>query len=83
MPETPIVGTGMEVKAARDSRTLIVTDVNGVVENVSADEIVIRKHLKPPPGKSPEDLPPEYVYYKMKKFVRTNQDTCINQVPIV
>jgi DNA-directed RNA polymerase subunit beta len=83
IPEAPLVGTGMEDKAARDSRSLIITADNGVVEKVSADEIVVRKQLKPPPGKTAEELPPEFVHYKLSKFVRTNQDTCINQVPIV
>ena len=83
IPETPIVGTGMEMKAARDSRTLIIAGENGIVEKVSADEIVIRKQIKPPPGKTAEELPPEFVHYKLKKFVRTNQDTSINQNPIV
>jgi DNA-directed RNA polymerase subunit beta len=83
IPQAPIVGTGMEGKAARDSRTLIVAAENGVVEKVSANEIVIRKQLKPPPGKTAEELPPEFVFYRLSKFVRTNQDTCINQIPIV
>ena len=83
LPEAPIVGTGMESKAARDSRTLIVAAENGAVERVSADDIVIRKQLKPPPGKTVEDLPPEFAHYKLAKFVRTNQDTCINQIPVV
>ncbi len=83
IPEAPFVGTGMEAKAAQDSRMLIIAGENGVVENVSADEIVVRKQIKPPPGKAPEDLPTEYVHYKLKKFIRTNQDTCINQIPAV
>jgi DNA-directed RNA polymerase subunit beta len=83
IPEAPIVGTGMERKAAQDSRTLILAAENGVVEKVSADEIVIRKQIKPPPGKAPEDLPAEFITYKLAKFVRTNQDTCINQIPVV
>jgi DNA-directed RNA polymerase subunit beta len=62
---------------------LIVAAENGVVERVSADSIVIRKQIKPPPGKTAEELSPEFAQYRLAKFVRTNQDTCINQVPVV
>lgn len=42
MPEAPIVGTGMEYKAARDSEITVVAKNDGIVENVSADEVVVR-----------------------------------------
>ncbi len=69
--ENPIVGTGMEYKACVDSGVAIISDVDGVVEKVSADQIDIRCDeggLKT---------------YKLTKFKRSNQGTCVNQRPIV
>jgi len=81
MPEAPIVGTGIEEKAARDSRALLTAEEDGVVERVSADEIVVRvKSKERGSGKSAGE---ELKTYRLKKFVRTNQDTCINQKPAV
>ena len=69
--ENPIVGTGMEYKAAVDSGVTVVSKHDGVVEKVSANEIVIRTDEG-----SLEN-------YKILKFMRSNQGTCINQRPIV
>ena len=71
MPESPIVGTGMEYKAARDSGVCILAKEGGVVEKVSATEIVIKN------DNHERDL------YKLIKYTRSNQGTCINQRPIV
>ncbi len=71
VPESPIVGTGMEYKAARDSGVCVLATKGGVVEKVSADEIVILNDDK------------ELDRYKLIKFTRSNQGTCINQRPIV
>jgi len=84
--DSPIVGTGVELKAARDSRTLVMSDVNGVIEKVSSDEIVIRKDT-PKDGKLTVQQvldfdEAETASYKFTKFMRTNQDTMINQRPI-
>jgi len=86
-PERPFVGTGIEAKVARDSRTLVISEVDGVVEKVSATEIVIRRD-KPKEGKPTlEELldfdHDDRVVYRLTKFARTNQDTTINQKPIV
>jgi len=70
-PEAPIVGTGMEYKAAKDSGVVVLAKQDGVVKKVSAREIVIR-------GKDNKDYT-----YKLLKFARSNQGTCINQRPIV
>lgn len=87
-PEAPFVGTGMESKVARDSRALITTDVDGVVERVSASEIVIRQDRAD--NISKDDLTQllnfedEGCYrYQTRKFMRSNQDTCINQKTVV
>ncbi len=70
-PESPIVGTGMEYKAARDSGTVVLAKNDGYVEKLSSSEIVV----KTTSGETDE--------YKLIKFTRSNQGTCINQHPIV
>ena len=71
IPEAPIVGTGMEYKAARDSEITVTAINDGVVEKVTADEIIVRNKKK------------ELDTYKLRKFKRTNGGTCINQRPVV
>ena len=70
--EAPIVGTGMEYKAARDSGVVILAKAAGTVEFVDADTIIIRR-----------DDNNERDVYKLLKFKRSNQGTCINQRSIV
>jgi DNA-directed RNA polymerase subunit beta len=70
-PESPIVGTGMEERAARDSGQVVVARRGGVVTSVTAERIRI------------ETDSGELDEYKLQKFVRSNQGTCINQRPIV
>ncbi len=79
--EAPIVGTGMEGRVARDSRAAIVADGNGVVEYVDAKRIVVRYNQSAQERKVAFDEPEKE--YELTKFRRTNQDTCINQKPIV
>ncbi|MDR3645737.1 MAG: DNA-directed RNA polymerase subunit beta, partial [Clostridia bacterium] len=69
--ESPIVGTGMEYKAAVDSGVVIVAPEDGVIERVAADEIIVRTDS----GKMES--------FHLIKFLRSNQGTCINQRPIV
>ncbi len=69
--DSPIVGTGMEYQAARDSGVVVLAKESGVVSKVSADEIVIKEK-----GGNLHK-------YKLIKFTRSNQGTCINQKPIV
>ena len=69
--DSPIVGTGMEYKAAVDSGVVIVCRESGVAERVTADSIVILTDS----GRKDE--------YRLTKFKRTNQGTCINQRPII
>jgi DNA-directed RNA polymerase subunit beta len=85
-PEAPYVGTGMEERIARDSRAIVVSEVDGTVEKVAADEIVIRMHSSKRPTKRQEMLnfdANDTITYKLTKFLRTNQDTMINQKPLV
>lgn len=78
-PDAPIVGTGMEKKAALDSGATIVATRGGVVESVSSDLIVIRPSDK---HKDTDEFL-ESDEYQLLKFKRSNQDTCINQRPLV
>lgn len=84
VPEAPVVGTGLEEKIAHDSRTLIVAERNGIVDYVDADRIVVLYDID---ENSTEALisfdDKRRVEYKLTKFFRTNQDTCINQKAIV
>lgn len=79
IPEAPIVGTGMEKKAALDSGATIIARRSGVVDSVSSDLIVIRPTDKHKDG----DEFLEMDEYQLLKFKRSNQDTCINQRPLV
>jgi DNA-directed RNA polymerase subunit beta len=80
-PEIAIVGTGIEDTVARDSRVLINAEGEGVVEYVDANEIVIRyKRSDKEKLVSFED---DVKSYKLTKFQRTNQNTCVNLRPIV
>ena len=69
--DRPVVGTGLEKRAAKDSGMVVVSDVDGVVEKVVGEEIYIR------------DKANKLHRYQLMKYVRSNQDTCINQKPIV
>ncbi len=69
--DSPMVGTGIEYKAAKDSGVMILAEENGVVETVEGDKIVIKNELG------------QKRTYTLRKFKRTNGSTCINQRPIV
>jgi len=75
--EAPFVGTGMEPIVARDSGAAIGARRGGVVDQVDATRIVIRATEDLDPGKSGVDI------YRLMKFQRSNQNTCINQRPLV
>ena len=69
--ESPIVGTGIEYRAAKDSGILVLAEDDGTIERVSGDSITVKYNN----GKT--------VVHKLRKFKRTNGGTCINQKPIV
>ncbi len=69
--DSPMVGTGIEYKAAKDSGVMILAEENGVVETVEGDKVVIKNELG------------QKRTYTLRKFKRTNGSTCINQRPIV
>ncbi|PDV97097.1 DNA-directed RNA polymerase subunit beta [Candidatus Chloroploca asiatica] len=70
-PDAPIVGTGMEYRAARDSGQVVVARLSGVVVSSTSEHIIIQED----DGYERE--------YRLRKFMRSNQDTCINQRPAV
>nr|QCI06874.1 RNA polymerase b-subunit [Halydictyon mirabile] len=70
-PEKPIVGTGLEIKISKDSGMIIFSRVDGTINYVSGIKIGI------------QDLNGKIIHYRLKKYYRSNQDTCINQRPIV
>jgi DNA-directed RNA polymerase subunit beta len=70
-PERPLVGTGLESQVARDSGMVPITKVNGTISYVDANEIVVK-----------DENGNEHFHY-LQKYQRSNQDTCLNQRPIV
>jgi len=86
-PEAPIVGTGLEQKVAKDSRSMVICERDGIVEKVSADQIVVRFNDEVGNKLDVESLLDfdhgEVDTYELTKFKRTNQDTTINQIPLI
>src|SRR6201746_1824181 len=80
-PEVPIVGTGLEAKAARDARIQLHAEGNGVVEYVDANEIHVRYNRNE--TQQLVSFEDDLKVYKVTKFIRTNQETCINLKPPV
>ncbi|NBR37261.1 MAG: DNA-directed RNA polymerase subunit beta, partial [Chitinophagales bacterium] len=80
-PDVPIVGTGFEAKAARDARIQIHADGNGVVEFVDANEIHVRYDRDS--NEKLVSFEDDLRVYKLTKFIKTNQETCINLRPAV
>ena len=69
--DRPRVGTGLEKRAAKDSGMVVCTEVDGVIDRVTGEEITVK------------DKTGKLYRYQLMKYVRSNQDTCINQKPIV
>jgi DNA-directed RNA polymerase subunit beta len=70
-PHKPIVGTGLEHQLATDSGAVLINKFDGIITQVSSDLITMKTNQG------------ETVEYKLQKFVRSNQDTCVNQRPII
>ena len=90
--ESPYIGTGMEGKVARDSRSVVIAEGNGKIAAASAEMIIITKDGKLPcsdaqfltnPSKVRTDTKKDIYAYPLRKFMRSNAGTCINQKPIV
>ena len=87
-PRTPLVGTGLEEKVARDSGAVVIARRAGVVTRVTADEIIVDAGaLEKGTRKSDDRVPLQRLTqqdrYRLRKYWRTNQDTAINQRPLV
>jgi DNA-directed RNA polymerase subunit beta len=84
VPEAPLVGTGMESKIARDSRSIIIAEENGYIEYSDAKKIIVKYDLDPHSTEALTNFHDEKrVTYNLIKFSGTNQETCFNQKPIV
>ncbi|MEM9445611.1 MAG: DNA-directed RNA polymerase subunit beta [Verrucomicrobiota bacterium] len=82
--DSPLVGTGMEAKVARDSHAVMVTEIAGVVASVTANQIVISSDGTLPEKKKLRHNPEEgLAVYTLRKFMRSNAGTCINQKALV
>ncbi len=80
-PQSPIVGTGLEGRVARDSRAVVVAEGNGEIEYADAEKVIVSYNLT-----AEEELlnfDGEMKTYHLTKFKRTNQNTCVNQRPLV
>src|SRR5579863_4270951 len=76
--DAPLVGTGLERTVGRDSGVTVIAKRDGVVENVDAERVVVRADR---PSKDPRDAGVDI--YNLIKYQRSNQNTCINQKPVV
>jgi len=83
--DSPLVGTGLEGRVARDSKAVIVSESTGKVASVTGSHIVITNDGELPEGKKKikTDAAAGVWVYEMRKFMRSNASTCINQKPIV
>ncbi len=79
--QSPLIGTGMEKKIARDSHAVVIAKRGGVVEEVDSSKIIIRVNPEEINLNDPLDIGIDI--YELRKFQRTNQKTCVNQRPIV
>ncbi len=84
-PRTPVCGTGLEEKVAKDSGAVVVARRAGLVSSVTADEIVVDADDAQTKNKNDRPLArlTQHDRYRLKKYWRTNQDTAINQRPLV
>lgn len=80
-PQAPIVGTGLEAKVAQDSRNLVNAEGDGIVEYVDANQIIIRYDRTE--EESLVSFREDKKVYHLAKFLKTNQNTCINLKPLV
>lgn len=84
VPEAPIVGTGMEYKIARDSRSVLLAEDDGIVEYADAKRIIVKYDVDLDSNEALVSFDDEKrVEYQLTKFAGTNQETCFNQKPVV
>jgi DNA-directed RNA polymerase subunit beta len=83
--ESPLVGTGLEGKVARDSHAVVISADNGKIASVTADQIIVTRDGQMPESRKKLKTDPEagVHIYELRKFMRSNAGTCVNQKPIV
>jgi DNA-directed RNA polymerase subunit beta len=83
--ESPLVGTGLEGRLARDSKVCVIAAESGIVASVSAQRVVVTRDGELPEGKRKLVTDPEqHIWvHELRKFMRSNAGTCFNQKPIV
>ncbi|NBR45983.1 MAG: DNA-directed RNA polymerase subunit beta, partial [Verrucomicrobia bacterium] len=83
--EAPVVGTGMEAKVARDSHAMVISEGPGKVASVTATQIIVTEDGEAPENRKrlKTDAEKGIFVYPLRKFMRSNNGTCINQKPIV
>ena len=79
--EAPFVGTGMEGVTARDSGAVILARRNGIIDSIDSERIIVRVEGEHHPTQLSREVGSDI--YQLVKFKRSNQNTCINQKPIV
>src|SRR5438105_2669124 len=79
--EAPLVGTGMEGVTARDSGAVVLARRNGIIDSVDSERIIVRVEGEHHPGQLSREVGSDI--YQLTKFKRSNQNTCINQKPVV
>ena len=85
LSEAPVVGTGMEGKVARDSHAMVISEGPGKVASVTANQIIVNESGEAPENRKrlKTDAEKGIYVYNLRKFMRSNNGTCINQKPIV
>ncbi|HEU4677892.1 MAG TPA: DNA-directed RNA polymerase subunit beta, partial [Terrimicrobiaceae bacterium] len=83
--ESPLVGTGLEARVAQDSKAVVLAEAPGVVASVTGSQIIVTRDGSMPDGKKKikTDSAAGIWVYELRKFMRSNASTCINQKPIV
>ena len=83
--EAPLVGTGLEARVAQDSKAVVLAEAAGVVASVTGSQIIVTRDGSMPDGKKKIKTDPAagVWVYELRKFMRSNASTCINQKPIV
>jgi DNA-directed RNA polymerase subunit beta len=79
--EAPVVGTGMEAVVARDSGATVLAKRSGIIDSVDSERIIVRVEGEPHAGQLSREVGSDI--YQLTKFKRSNQNTCINQKPVV
>ena len=83
--DSPLVGTGLEARVAQDSKAVVLSEGAGIVASVTGSQVIVTRDGSLPDGKKKIKTDPAagIWVYELRKFMRSNASTCINQKPIV